>query len=186
MGLSDKELVSRILAGDEAAFQELYKTHQKALIRACWYFLGNDSDVEDMVQETFIKALKNLSRFRFECSLGTWLNHIAVNLCRDWLEKKKKIMPMDVDYFAGLPSRVQPQAYPEAALKLVHQEIEGLEGRERELMTLREIEKLSYEAIASRLKIPVGSVTSGIYRARQRLIEKVRARIPELKEEMTS
>lgn len=185
LGLSDKELVDRILAGDEGAFQELYQTHQKALIRACWYFLGNDSDVEDMVQETFLKALKNLSHFRFECALGTWLNHIAVNLCRDWLEKKKKNMPLDGDFFAQLPSREQPKAYPEEALQLIRQEIGHLEGREKELITLREIDKLSYEAIAHKLKIPVGSVTSGIYRARQHLIEKVRAKLPELKKGKT-
>jgi RNA polymerase sigma-70 factor (ECF subfamily) len=185
LGLSDKELAGRILSGDEGAFQELYLTHQKALIRACWYFLGNDSDVEDIVQETFLKALKNLPRFRFECALGTWLNHIAVNLCRDWLEKKKKNMPLDVDFFAQLPSREQPKAYPEEALRLLRQEIGQLEGRDKELITLREIDKLSYEAIAHRLKIPVGSVTSSIYRARQLLIEKVRAKLPGFKEGKT-
>ncbi len=183
--MTEKELVNRILAGEESAFRDFYQAHQKALIRACWYFLGNDSDVEDMVQETFIKALKNMPRFRFECSLRTWLNHIAVNLCRDRLEKKKKNMPLDVDYFSGLPSREQPKAYPEEALQLILQEIGHLEGRDKELLTLREIEKLSYEAIASRLKIPVGSVTSGIYRARQHLIERVQAKMPELKEEMS-
>jgi RNA polymerase sigma-70 factor (ECF subfamily) len=185
LGLSDKELAGRILSGDEGAFQELYQAHQKALIRACWYFLGNDSEVEDMVQETFIKALKNLSRFRFECSLGTWLNHIAVNLCRDWLEKRKKNMPLDVDFFAQLPSREQPKAYPEEALRLIQQEIGQLEGRDKDLIILRMTDKLSYEAIANRLNIPVGSVTSGIYRARQHLIEKVRAKLPELKEGKT-
>jgi len=182
LGLNDRELVRRILSGDEGAFQELYQTHQKALIRACWYFLGNDSDVEDIVQDAFLKALKNLPRFRFECALGTWLNHIAVNLCRDWLEKKKKNMPLDVDFFSLLPSKEQQKAYPEEALQLVHREIEQMEGRDKELITLREIEKLSYEAIAHRLKMPLGSVTSGLYRARQKLIENVRAKMPELKE----
>ena len=87
----ERDLVKRILKGDSNAFRELYDGHKKPLIRACWYFLGNDTEVEDMVQETFIKALKNLQKFRFECSLGiSWLNHIAVNLCRDLLEKEEK------------------------------------------------------------------------------------------------
>lgn len=174
----EKELVQKVLRGDPGAFRELYQAHQKPLIRACWYFLGNDAEVEDMVQETFIKALKNLGKFRFECSLGTWLNHIAVNLCRDHLEKKKKTMPFSVDFFASHPSREQDRAYPEEALQLLRDEMQRLEGKEKELITLREIQGLSYEAIANRLRMPVGSVTSGLFRARQKLIEKVRDKLP--------
>lgn len=184
MNPNERELVQRILQGDAAAFQELYNTHKKALIRACWYFLGNDAEVEDMVQEAFIKALKNLEKFRFECSLGTWLNHIAVNLCRDWLEKKKKTLPFSTDFFSTQPSREQNNPYPEEALQLLRQEIQNLQGKEKELITLREIKGLSYEAIANRLKMPVGSVTSGLFRARQKLIEKVREKLPKGWEEI--
>jgi len=182
----ERELVKKILKGDQPAFQELYNTHKKPLIRACWYFLGNDAEVEDMVQETFIKALKYLPKFRFECSLATWLNHIAVNLCRDLLEKKKKSLPFSMDFFAARPSIDQKAPYPEEALKLLKDEIQNLEGREKELITLRDLKGLSYEAIANRLKIPVGSVTSGLFRARQKLIEKVREKLPNLGNEMTS
>ncbi len=181
----DRNLVKKILKGDQTAFQDLYNSHKKALIRACWYFLGNDSEVEDMVQETFIKALKNMGKFRFECSLGTWLNHIAVNLCRDLLEKKKKNLPFSGDFFATTPSIEQKTPYPEEALKLLREEIQKLEGREKELITLREIKGLSYEAIANKLKIPVGSVTSGIFRSRQKLIERVREKFPRGLEKMT-
>ncbi len=184
MSPNERELVQRILKGDSAAFQDFYHTHKKALIRACWYFLGNDAEVEDMVQEAFIKALKNLGGFRFECSLGTWLNHIAVNLCRDYLEKKRKTLPFSTDFFSTHPSREQKTPYPEEALHLLRQEIQNLEGREKELITLREIKGLSYEAIANRLKMPVGSVTSGLFRARQKLIEKVREKLPKEKLEM--
>ena len=184
VNLDERLLVQKILKGDNSAFQAFHDAHKKALIRACWYFLGNDAEVEDMVQETYIKALKNLGKFRFECSLGTWLNHIAVNLCRDWLEKKKKTLPFSVDFFAASPSIEQKTPYPEEALMLLREEIQKLEGREKELITLRELKGLSYEAIANRLKIPVGSVTSGIFRARQKLIERVRGKLPGGWEEM--
>ena len=186
MSPNERDFVRLVLKGDSTAFQELYNTHKKALIKACWYFLGNEAEVEDMVQETFIKALKNLRKFRFECSLGTWLNHIAVNLCRDFLEKKKKIKPFSVDFFYTQPSREQKTPYPEEALQLLREEIQNLEGRDKELITLREIKGLSYEAIANRLRMPVGSVTSGLFRARQKLIEKVRGRLPKGWEEITS
>ena len=179
MNSSEQQLVERILKGDQVAFREMHDTHKKALIRACWYFLGNDSEVEDMVQETYIKALRNLPRFRFECSLGTWLNHIAVNLCRDYLEKKRKTLPFSSDFFASRPSIEQKTPYPEEVLQLLRQEIESLEGKDKELIDLREVKGLSYEAIANRLKMPVGSVTSGIFRARQKLIERVREKMPQ-------
>jgi RNA polymerase sigma-70 factor (ECF subfamily) len=175
----EQALVKKLLKGDSAAFQEFYNHHKKALIRVCWYFLGNDNEVEDMVQETFIKALKYLPNFRFESSLSTWLNHIAVNLCRDLLEKRKKNLPFSVDFFATRPSIEQQTPYPEETLKMLREEIQKLEGREKELITLREVKGLSYEAIANRLKIPVGSVTSGIFRARQKLIERVREKMPQ-------
>jgi len=171
-------MVKKLLKGDPVAFQEFYNGHKKALIRACWYFLGNDAEIEDMVQETFIKALKNLGHFRFECSLATWLNHIVVNLCRDLLEKRKKNLPFSVDFFATHPSIEQKAPYPEETLQLLREEIHKLEGREKELITLREVKGLSYEAIANRLKIPVGSVTSGIFRTRQKLIQRVREKMP--------
>ena len=110
--------------------------------------------------------------------MATWLNHIAVNLCRDLLEKKKKNLPFSVDFFSTRPSIEQQKAYPEETLKLLRDEIQKLEGKDKELITLREIKGLSYEAIANRLKMPVGSVTSGLFRARQKLIERVREKIP--------
>src|SRR5258708_4531741 len=107
-----------------------------------------------MVQETYIKALKYLPKFRFESSLSTWLNHIAVNLCRDLLEKKKKSLPFSMDFFATRPSREQETPYPDETLKVLREEIQKLDGHEKELITLRDTKGLSYEAIANRLKIP--------------------------------
>jgi RNA polymerase sigma-70 factor, ECF subfamily len=175
---TEQDIVKRILKGDSAAFEEFYQTHKKALIRACWYFLGNDTEIEDVVQETFIKALKNLKKFRFECSLNTWLNHIAVNLCRDLLDKKKKNLPFSSDFFGTRPSIEQKTPYPEEVIQIVREEIQKLEGREKEVVTLREMKGLSYEAIANRMKVPVGSVTSSLFRARQKLVERVREKLP--------
>lgn len=186
MSQNEPELVKRILKGESAAFREFYDSHKMALIRACWYFLGNEVDVEDMVQETFIKAMKYLTKFRFECSLSTWLNHIAVNLCRDFLGKKKKNLPYSADFFSNCPSIVQKEAFPEESVQLLREEIEKMENHEKELITLRDIKGWSYEAIANRLKMPVGSVTSGLFRARKKLIERVRTKLPKDWEGITS
>lgn len=177
--MTERDLVKKVIAGDNHAFRILYDTHKRPLLRACWYFLGDDPETEDVVQDTFIKAVQNMRNFRFESSLATWLNHIAVNLCRDLLEKKKKSLPVTVEFFTPHPSREQEAtSYPEEVLIILREEIEQTEGRDKELLNLRELQGLSYEAIAHRLKIPLGSVTSGIYRARQKLIERVRKRLP--------
>jgi RNA polymerase sigma-70 factor, ECF subfamily len=179
LSTAEREMVTKIIAGDGEAFRVFYDTHKRPLLRACWYFLGDDPETEDVVQETFIKAVQNLKNFRFESSLATWMNHIAVNLCRDLLDKKKKSLPVSVEFFAPHPSREQEgTSYPEEVVTILREEIQNLEGRDKELLHLREIQGMSYEAIAHRLKMPLGSVTSGIYRARQKLIERVRKRLP--------
>jgi RNA polymerase sigma-70 factor (ECF subfamily) len=175
---NERELADRILDGDPSAFQEFYNSHKKAVIRACWYFLGSDAEVEDRAQEAFLQALKNLGRFRFECALSTWLNHIAVNLCLDLLDKKKKELSLSPDFFGSRPIGKRENPYPEETLKVLREEIEGLDDRDRELVTLRDIQGLSCEAVANRLRIPAGSVTSGLSQARQKLMERVRGKLP--------
>jgi RNA polymerase sigma-70 factor (ECF subfamily) len=180
MALSERELVKRILSGDDGAFRQFYDSHHKAISRVGWYFLGEDEEVADILQETFIRALDNLKTFRFECSLATWLNHIAANLCRRALEKRKKSIPVDSQYFDPIVSRQQEGAYPPEAMACLKEELDALAGREGEMLRMREREGMSYEAIAGKLKLPMGSVTSGIHRARQKVIDRVRQRLADI------
>jgi RNA polymerase sigma-70 factor (ECF subfamily) len=86
----EKDLVARILAGEEAAFNSLYKELRPRLLKAAAHFLGyGDPAVEDVVQETFAKALPLLPQFRFEASLFTWFNRFTVNLCLQELSKRR-------------------------------------------------------------------------------------------------
>jgi RNA polymerase sigma-70 factor (ECF subfamily) len=130
-----------------------------------WYFLGDDEEVADILQETFIRALDHLKTFRFECSLATWLNHIAANLCRRTLEKRKKTMPVDAQYFDPMVSRSQEGAYPPEAMEYLREAMDALPGKEGEMLRLRDRDGMAYEAIAGTLCLPMGSVTSGIHRA---------------------
>lgn len=177
MATNEKQLVQRILSGEDRAFREFYETQWKAVARVGWYFLGEDDEVADVVQETFIRALDHLGTFRFESSLSTWLNHIAANLCRRTLEKRKKSVPVDAQYFEPMVSRSQEGAYPPEAMAVLREEMDALEGREGEMLRLRDRDGMAYEAIAGKLGIPMGSVTSGIHRARNKVIERVRRRL---------
>jgi RNA polymerase sigma-70 factor (ECF subfamily) len=179
MASNERELVQRILSGDETAFREFYDSHQKAVARVGWYFLGEDDEVSDIIQETFIRALDNLGKFRFECSLATWLNHIAANLCRRSLEKRKKDIPVDMQYFEPFVSKKQEEGYPSEAVDYLREEMDALAGREGEMLRLRDRDGVAYEAIAGKLGLPMGTVTSGIHRARNKVVERVRQRLAE-------
>jgi RNA polymerase sigma-70 factor (ECF subfamily) len=180
MAPNERDLVKRILSGDDAAFREFYDSHQKAVARVGWYFLGEDDEVSDILQETFIRALDNLKSFRFESSLATWLNHIAANLCRRALEKRKKNVPVDMQYFEPFVSRQQEGGYPPEAMVYLKEEMDALQGREGEILRLRDREGMAYEAIAGKLCIPMGSVTSGIHRARNKVVERVKQRLADI------
>jgi RNA polymerase sigma-70 factor (ECF subfamily) len=177
MAPNERELVKRILSGDEDAFRHFYDSHQKGVARVGWYFLGEDNEVSDILQETFIRALDNLKTFRFESTLATWLNHIAANLCRRALEKRKKSVPVDAQYFEPFVSRSQEGAYPPEAMEYLREEMDTLAGREGEMLRLRDRDGMAYEAIAGKLGLPMGSVTSSIHRARNKVVERVRQRL---------
>jgi len=179
MAPNERELVQRILSGDESAFRQFYDSHQKAVARVGWYFLGEDDEVADILQETFIRALDNLQKFRFECSLSTWLNHIAANLCRRALEKRKKSVPVDMQYFEPFVSKQQEGGYPSEAMVYLREEMDALAGREGEMLRMRDRDGVAYEAIAGKLGVPMGTVTSGIHRARSKIVERVRQRLAE-------
>ncbi len=85
-----------------------------------------------------------------------------------------------------MPSIDQKPAYSEEAVQMVRQEIENLDGRDKEIITLRDIKGFSYEAIANRLRIPIGTVTSVLYRARKKIIDRVRTKLPKGWEEFAS
>jgi RNA polymerase sigma-70 factor (ECF subfamily) len=170
--MTDRELVARILAGDEQAFAELYMTNRKKLIKACATFLRNQDEVLDIVQDTFIKAQRYLPNFQFKCSLSTWLNHIAVNLCRDYLEKSKRAVPTDDAFFRYVVDTPQlHSSYEVEHLEMLREEI--AKTQDPFLHAFYILHK-KYQQTADRLGVPVGTVTSHLYRSRRMLIARIR------------
>jgi len=186
VSLNEQQLVQKILEGREEDFQVFYRLYKKSLIHTSWCFLGNDSEVEQVVRETFAKAIRNLPLFKFQCPVNAWLNHIAAGLCLQLLEKNKKHLLYSVDFFIQKSDSGSKKPYPEDVLKLLREEIDQLQGQDKELITLREIKGWPYEAVANHHKIPVGTAIYGIFRIRQQLMEKVKARLPEDKTEVKS
>lgn len=178
---ADQVLVRRVQDGDQAAFNLLVLKYQRKVLRLVSRIVRDPSEVEDVVQEAFVKAYRALPKFRGESAFYTWLYRIAVNTAKNHLVSLgKQPIPMtdltpDADDTESFQARsvVTDNQTPESLLlsrqiaETVNQSIESLPAELRTAITLREIEGLSYEEIAEAMNCPIGTVRSRIFRARE-------------------
>ena len=179
------DLIKRLKNGDEAAFNELVSQYSKKLYYLCLKMLQSESDAEDAVQNAFLKAYMNIAKFEEKSTVSTWLYRITVNVCMDILRKKKKdntasLYNTDDDeneYILDITDEsenVEKKVLEEERKRELYKAIEKLKPKHKELIILRDIEGLSYDEIAAILKMNVGTVKSGINRARAYLLEKLK------------
>ena len=180
----DQELVVRVQQGDNKAFDLLVLKYQLRLSKLVSRFLRNQSDVPDVVQESFIKAYRALPNFRGESAFYTWLYRIAINTAKNHLVSQSRKSPansIDVqdaeDYGASewLKEYASPEreALADELKSTIYMAIDDLPSDLREAITLREIEGLSYEDIAVVMDCPIGTVRSRIFRAREAIDKKL-------------
>lgn len=163
----DRALALQARAGDQSAMRVLVERHQAMVLRLCQRMLGNRHDAEDVVQESFVRALRSLARWDSSRALRPWLLTIAANRCRTALAKRKPL-PCDQQVLADeLPARRDgaqrlKQLTEEVALALA-----DLRPEYRQAFELFHYEQLAYAEIAEVLSVPVGTVKTWIHRARQ-------------------
>lgn len=174
----DLELVRRVQRGDKDAFNLLVRRYQQKLSSLVSRYVSTQADVGDVVQEAFIKAYRALPNFRGESAFYTWLYRIAVNSAKNYLTAQSRKPPTtdidaeDAEYYEG-SSALKEEASPENLLlseeikTVIFDTIENLPDDLRTAITLREIEGMSYDEIASVMDCPVGTVRSRIFRARE-------------------
>ena len=165
-------LIRQFKAGDPATFDPVVQTYQDRIYNLCYYLLGNPQDAEDAAQEVFIKAFRNLKDFRPEASLYTWLYRIGVNTCLDHKRKSRTHAFKDESLAEGLPSNEPSpeQSYQSKEIgQAINSALNRLSKNSRAVIVLKEIEGLSYEAIAEVLNTSVGTVKSRISRTREEL-----------------
>ena len=181
----EQELIAAALDGDQKAYQELFEAHRNALHHIITKIVHNREEVRDLVQETFIKAFSSLSSYRLEYRFSTWLYKIAANNSIDFLRKKRinsfsldrPIRTKDGEVEIELPDNsYNPERdYSSKKKRISIQEaIDSLPQKYHEVIVMRHQEDCSYEDIASRLRIPVGTVKARIFRARELLKKKLR------------
>jgi RNA polymerase sigma-70 factor, ECF subfamily len=182
----DQQLVERVQRGDKHAFDLLVSKYQRKLGRLLSRFIRDPSEVEDVTQEAFIKAYRALPGFRGDSAFYTWLYRIGINTAKNHLVAMGRRAPtsteMDAEEAESLESgdQLRDLNTPENQMmsrqvgETVNQTLQELPEELRTAITLREIEGLSYEEIATVMQCPVGTVRSRIFRAREAVAEKLR------------
>lgn len=181
----DQELVERVQKGDKKAFDLLVGKYQHKIISLISRYVSDHSEAMDVAQEAFIKAYRALERFRGDSAFYTWLYRIAINTAKNHLVAQGRRPPLsDVDAQDAeqyqVDSRLKEQGTPEN--ELLRQEIETtindaiaeLPEDLRVAITLREMEGMSYEEIATTMECPIGTVRSRIFRAREAIDARLR------------
>jgi RNA polymerase sigma-70 factor (ECF subfamily) len=185
-GISDLTLVRCAQSGESGAFDRLMLKYRARVVELAMRYTRNSDDAEDATQETFLKAYRGLRDFRCESAFYTWLYRIASNCARNLLKARRRdLLNNAIDFSdyhkaAGHPTRLRELATPEElALTAdirgtVNTVLEGLSEEHRTAITLREIDGLSYRQIASAMSIPIGTVRSRVFRARDLIDHKLR------------
>ena len=179
--MDDAELVASARAGDHEAFATLVGRYENRIVRLVRGMVP-ESDTEDVTQEAFLKAYRKLGNFDGRSSFYTWLYRIASNTAMDWRKKEKhrRHAPLP-EGPEGEDAAQSFDAGPEDATTRrelsakIDAAIEALPEKYHEILVLREIEGLSYEEISARLGMSKGTVESRLFRARERLRERLSA-----------
>jgi RNA polymerase sigma-70 factor (ECF subfamily) len=184
----ERELVRLAQTGVESAFEELIRRHQQRVAALVGGILRHREDVEDVVQQIFMKVFVSLKRFDQRSAFSTWLYKISVNECWDYL-RKKKVRPLayeadlsedQVSLLEGIVSADRGAQGPEERAQvreLLDHMLEKLPDQDRQLLVLKEMEGFSVQELAKILDLNVNTVKVRLFRARGRIMDLYRRRL---------
>jgi len=182
----DQQLVERAQRGDKHAFELLVSKYQRKLSRLLSRFIRDPAEVEDVAQESFIKAYRALPSFRGDSAFYTWLYRIGINTAKNYLVAMGRRAPTTTEFDSEEAEsfedgdQLRDINTPESMLMskqiatTVNETMADLPEELRTAITLREIEGLSYEEIAGIMNCPIGTVRSRIFRAREAIAARLR------------
>jgi len=183
--LEDDKLVKKAIGGQEEAYKKLVDKYERALFFHILKMVKDREQVEDLVQETFVKAFDNLNTYSTNYAFSTWLYRIATNHTIDYLRKKKlKTLSID-DPVKTKDGEMEMQLPDESAetdrdiirkqrQKIVQKAIQNLPEKYRKVIELRHMEEKSYKEISAVLDKPVGTVKAHIFRSRELLYKELK------------
>lgn len=150
--------------------ERMVEQYGDSLLRLCCLYTGNLSGAEDALQETFLKAFRNLGKFRHDCSEKTWLTGIAINVCRSYLRQEK----LRTGHLQPLPDGADAEQLADSAAELIYddtvlREIHRLKPKYREVILMYYYQEMKAKEIAAALGISESAVTVRLSRAREQL-----------------
>lgn len=183
----DADLVARAQKGDKRAFDLLVLKYQRRIMRLLARMVRDVDELEDLAQETFIKAYRAIKQFRGDSAFYTWLYRIAINTARNWQSRQYR-QPRTVEPFENEDGETFDQvenltdiSTPESILfskqvaQTIQDTLKSLPDELRTALELREVEGMTYEEIAQAMGCPIGTVRSRIFRAREAVANALRA-----------
>lgn len=179
MDATDAQDVNLARTGDDAAFRRLVERHSRGIFQVAFRMTGNEPDAEDVVQDTFLKAYRELKRFESRSSFATWLHRIAVNCSYDLLRRRPrhKAEPLETDDEKGPAVTLEAEgvtrpdrlAFSAEVERRVRTAMDELTPAERSAFVLRHLEGRSIDEIGSMLGLQVSATKHSIFRAVQKM-----------------
>jgi RNA polymerase sigma-70 factor, ECF subfamily len=173
---TEQHLIQRAQNGDHEAFAALMAQHQLYVYNLALRVLKNEEEALDLAQETFVRAWTALPNFRGQSQFRTWLYRIVTNLCYNRLPNlRRSLSELGDDVMAEIPETGITFDNPARGVEsrelrsYLHKAIDHLDENYRLLITLRYQNELSYEEIATMLNLPLGTVKTGLFRAKEQL-----------------
>ena len=173
---TEHHLIQRAQKGDQEAFAALVSEHQRYVYHLALRVLKNEQEALDLAQETFVRAWTALPNFRGQSQFRTWLYRIATNLCYNRLPNlRRSLKDLGDDVIADVPETDIAFDNPARGFEshelrsYLHRAMDELDENYRLLISLRYQNELSYEEIAGTLNLPLGTVKTGLFRAKEQL-----------------
>lgn len=176
--LTDEKLVELAVSRDSEAFGEIVRRWERKIFALCFGMLGREDEARDAAQETFIAAYRNISNFRGEAKVSSWLHRIAVNQCLTTKRRTKSRSEEFLDDETGQNERVfvapanrSPARATEQTerLNIVRQAVSSLPADLRQVVVMKEFEEMTFQEISDTLELPLSTVKSRLYTALRQL-----------------
>ncbi|HLV67811.1 MAG TPA: RNA polymerase sigma factor [Polyangiaceae bacterium] len=171
--IGDEAVVERVLAGDRASFELLMRRHNSRVFRAVRSIVRTDDEAEDVMQDAYVRAFEHLERFEKRARFSTWLTRIAIHEAISRVRRQKRVTPLDAtDEEPSMPSPTstpEERSFDRELRELLEHAIAELPVEFRTVFVLRAVEQMPAIDVAECLDIPVQTVKTRFFRARQRL-----------------
>ena len=166
----DPELIRAAKAGDRDAIVALLRQIETHVYRTAYYFLGNEHDAMDASQEAMLKIYTKIGSYEEKAMFKTWVQRIVTNVCIDKFRRAKPTVSIEAhDMIFSAGNQTEEQVMAASAAQEVREAIDRLPDQQRAVVVLRYLQDFSYKEIADSLNLPLNTVKSYLFRARQQL-----------------